>query len=104
MPLCTRLLFLLKLHLGNSIFGGEGREERNDIHKEELGMEMQSKVRRHLQSVLDDGLKSIGNRTFVGTERKAWASGMTGSLPDHKGDWTPIFLCHESKGCAFLNT
>ena len=48
MLLGTRLLLLLKLHLGSSIFGRERREERNHIHKEELGMEVQSEVGRRL--------------------------------------------------------
>jgi hypothetical protein len=43
---------LLKLHLGDSIFRREGREDRNDIYKEELGMEVQSKVDGRLQSRL----------------------------------------------------
>jgi hypothetical protein len=44
----TRFLLLLKLHLGSSIFRREGRENWNDIHKEEFGMEVQSEVGRRL--------------------------------------------------------
>ena len=46
MLLSTRLLLLLKLHLGNGIFRREGREERKDVHKEKLGMEVQCEVDR----------------------------------------------------------
>ena len=49
MLFCTCLFFQLKLHLGNSIFRREGREERSDIYKEDLGMEVQSKVGGRLQ-------------------------------------------------------
>jgi hypothetical protein len=48
MLLGTRLRLLLKLRLGSNIFGNEGREERDDIYQEELGMEVHSQVSRHL--------------------------------------------------------